>query len=94
MHPPGGAIGLFRVRSEYLTCTFRSSYCSTRLSRAQVPAFAGSSVPDRRIISSGVSVFILLFLFYFLFFIFIFFFGGGGGGRRPSLGEGKRTASQ
>ena len=36
-----------QVRSECLTCTFRASYCSTRLSRAQVPAFAGSSVRDR-----------------------------------------------
>ena len=29
-------------------CTFRTSCCSSRLSRAQVPAFAGSSVRDRR----------------------------------------------
>ena len=27
------------VRSEYLTCTFRASCCSARLSRAQVPVF-------------------------------------------------------
>ena len=36
-----------QVRSECLTCTFRASCCSARLSRAQVPAFAGSSVRDR-----------------------------------------------
>ena len=29
-----------QVRSECLTCTFRASCCSARLSRAQVPAFA------------------------------------------------------
>ena len=39
---------LGQVRSECLTCTFRASYCSARLSRAQVPAFAVSSVRDRR----------------------------------------------
>ena len=37
-----------QVRSECLTCTFRASRCSARLSRAQVPAFAGSSVQDRK----------------------------------------------
>ena len=31
-----------------LTCTFRASCCSARLSRAQVPAFSGSSVRDRK----------------------------------------------
>ena len=36
-----------QVRSECLTCTFRASCCSARLSRAQVPAFADSSVRDR-----------------------------------------------
>ena len=36
-----------QVRSECLTCTFRASWCSARLSREQVPAFAGSSVRDR-----------------------------------------------
>ena len=36
-----------QVRSECLTCTFRASCCSARLSRAQVPAFAVSSVRDR-----------------------------------------------
>ena len=37
------------VRSgQYLTCTFRANCCSARLSRAQVPAFAGSSVRDRK----------------------------------------------
>ena len=36
-----------QVRSECLTCTFRASCCSARLSRAQVTAFAGSSVRDR-----------------------------------------------
>ena len=35
------------LRSQCLTCTFRASCCSARLSRAQVPAFAGSSVRDR-----------------------------------------------
>ena len=33
--------------SQCLTCTFRGSCCSARLSRAQVPAFAGSFVRDR-----------------------------------------------
>ena len=33
---------------ECLTCTFRASCCSARLSRAQVPTFAGSSVRDRK----------------------------------------------
>ena len=37
-----------QVRSECLTCTFRASCCSARLSRAQVPPFAGSSVQDRK----------------------------------------------
>ena len=37
-----------QVRSECLMYTFRASCCSTRLSRAQVPAFAGSSVRDRK----------------------------------------------
>ena len=36
-----------QVRSACVTCTFRANYCSARLSRAQVPAFAGSSVRDR-----------------------------------------------
>ena len=36
-----------QVRSECLTCTFRTSCCSVHLSRAQVLAFAGSSVLDR-----------------------------------------------
>ena len=36
-----------QVRSECLTCTLRASCCSARLSRAQVLAFAGSSVRDR-----------------------------------------------
>ena len=36
-----------QVRSECLPCTFRASCCSTHLPRAQVPAFAGSSVWDR-----------------------------------------------
>ena len=35
------------LRSECLTCTFRESCCSTRLSWAQVPVFASSSVLDR-----------------------------------------------
>ena len=35
-----------QVRSECLTCTFRQSCCSARLSRAQVTAIAGSSVRD------------------------------------------------
>ena len=37
-----------QVRSECLMCRFRASYCSARLSRAQVPAFTGSSVRDRK----------------------------------------------
>ena len=35
------------VRSECLTCTFIASCCNARLSRAQIQAFAGSSVRDR-----------------------------------------------
>ena len=35
-----------QVRTECLTCTFRASCCSARLSRAQVPAFADSSIRD------------------------------------------------
>ena len=38
----------YQVGSECLTCTFRASCCSARLSRAQVPSFAGSSVRDRK----------------------------------------------
>ena len=37
-----------QVRSESLTCTFRASCCSARLSWAQVLAFAGSSIRDRK----------------------------------------------
>ena len=37
-----------QVRSECLTCTFRASCCSARLSWAQVLAFASSSVWERR----------------------------------------------
>ena len=36
-----------QVRSECLTCTFRASCCSARLSWTQVPAFAGFSLRDR-----------------------------------------------
>ena len=36
-----------QVRSECLTCIFRARCCSSRLSRAQVPDFAGSSLRDR-----------------------------------------------
>ena len=36
-----------QVRSECLMCTFRASCCSARLSRAQVPSFAGFFVRDR-----------------------------------------------
>ena len=35
-----------QFKSECLTCTFRASRCSARLSRALVPDFAGSSVRD------------------------------------------------
>ena len=38
---------IHQVRSECLTCTFRASCCSARLSRAQVPDSAGSSVRVR-----------------------------------------------
>ena len=38
-------IRLSQVRSECLTCIFRASCCSARLSRTQVPTFTGSSVP-------------------------------------------------
>ena len=37
-----------QVRSECLTCSFRASCCSARLLRVQEPAFAGSSVQDRK----------------------------------------------
>ena len=37
-----------QVGLECLTCTFRASCCSARLSRAQVRAFTGSSVQDRK----------------------------------------------
>ena len=47
-----GQVRSGQVRSECLTCTFRASCCSARLSRAQVPAFAGSSVWDRMVIRS------------------------------------------
>ena len=42
-----------QVRSECLTCTFRASCCSARLSGAQEPAFASSSVWDREIKAGG-----------------------------------------
>ena len=41
-----------QVRSECLTCTFTESCCSARLSRAQVRAFPGSSVRDRKDITT------------------------------------------
>ena len=41
-----------QVRSKCLTCTFRASCCSARLSREQVPTFTSSSVWDR-ILTSG-----------------------------------------
>ena len=31
------SVSLSQVRSEFITCTFRASYCSARLSRTQVP---------------------------------------------------------
>ena len=43
---PFTQIDSHQVKSECLTCTFRASCCSARLSRAQVPA--GSSVRDRK----------------------------------------------
>ena len=43
-----------QVRSECLTCKFIASCCSARLSRAQVPTFAGSSVRYRKIKGEGV----------------------------------------
>ena len=43
-----------QARSVCLTCTFRASCCSARLSRAQVQAFAGSSVRDREKKGEGV----------------------------------------
>ena len=42
-----------QVRSECLTCTIRASCCSACLSRAQVLAFAGSSVRERKIKKGG-----------------------------------------
>ena len=41
-------VRLGQVRSECLTCTFRASCCSACMSRAQVPAFTGPSVRDRK----------------------------------------------
>ena len=53
-----GILGVFfkegQVRSECLTCTFRASCCSAHLSWAQVPAFTGSSVQDRKKRGAGV----------------------------------------
>ena len=34
--------------SECLTCTSRASCCSARLSQAQIPTFASSSVRDQK----------------------------------------------
>ena len=48
LQPLYGLLFVIQVRSECLTCTFRASCCSARLSRAQVPAFAGSYVRDRK----------------------------------------------
>ena len=46
-----------QVRSgQCLTCTFRASCCSARLSRAQVTAFAGSSVWNRKKKGGGEGV--------------------------------------
>ena len=42
------ALRVGQVRSEVLTSTFRTSCCSARLSRAQVPTHAGTSVQDRK----------------------------------------------
>ena len=39
---------IHQVRSDSLKCTFRASCCSACLSRAQVSAFTGSSVWDKR----------------------------------------------
>ena len=41
---------LGQVRSESLTCTFTASCCKTRLSRAKVSGFAGSSVRGRELL--------------------------------------------
>ena len=38
-----------QLRSECLACTFRANCCSARLSRAQIPAFVGSSIRDRSV---------------------------------------------
>ena len=43
-----GQVRSGQVRSECLTCTFRASCCSARLSRTQVSAFVGSSVRNRK----------------------------------------------
>ena len=45
-------LALGQVWSECLTCTFRASCCSARLSRVRVPAFVGSSVWDRKLLVS------------------------------------------
>ena len=47
-YPDSVRDNLLQVRSDCLTCTFRASCCSACLSRAQVPAFDGSSVLDRK----------------------------------------------
>ena len=44
----GYAFHLDQVRSEYLKCIFRASWCSARLSRAQIQDFADSSVRDKK----------------------------------------------
>ena len=41
-HYTGYSFSLGQVRSECLMCTFRASYCSARLSWAQVLAFTGT----------------------------------------------------
>ena len=66
-----GQVRSGQVRSECLTCAFKASCCSARLSRAQVPAFAASSVRDRKKRGGGreyinLSVFLCIYLFVFL----------------------------
>ena len=48
-----------QLRSECLTCTFRTSCCSARMSRVQVATFAGSSVRNRKVINTSLLMVIL-----------------------------------
>ena len=54
-------VNIQSVRSECFTCTFRASCCSARLSRPQIPVFAGSSVRVQESTSSPTGIGIRLY---------------------------------